>query len=71
MSNDFSNLFEWFLDKKLSISLGEDETKSILFETKRKLRKGGKLNITYQDIDFKQIFHVTYHGCIYDEAMPG
>ena len=30
-NNDFSNLCEWFLDKKLSIRFGEDKTKSILF----------------------------------------
>ena len=46
LNNDFSNLCEWFLDNKLSIHFGEDKTKSILFGTKRKLRKVGTLNIT-------------------------
>ena len=52
----FSNLCEWFLDNKLSIHFGEDKTKSIQFNlrSKRKLRKVGKLNITYQGIDIKQ-----------------
>ena len=50
----FSNLCEWFLDNKLSIHFGEDKTKSIQFGSKRKLRKVGKLNITYQGIDIKQ-----------------
>ena len=53
LNNDFSNLCEWFLDNKLSIHFGEDKTKSILFGSKRKLRKVGKLNITYQCIDIK------------------
>ena len=54
LNNDFGNLCEWFLDNKLSIRFGEDKTKSILFGSKRKLRKVGKLNITYQGIDIKQ-----------------
>ena len=47
LNNDFSNLCEWFLDNKLSIHFGEGKSKFILFGTKRKLRKVGKLNITY------------------------
>ena len=69
--NDFSNLCEWLPDNKLSIHFGEDKTKSILFGSKRKLRKVGKLNITYQSIDIKQNFQVTYLGCILDEPMSG
>ena len=46
LNNDFSNLCEWFLDNKLCIHFGEDMTKSILFETKQKLRKAGKLKPT-------------------------
>ena len=71
LKNDFSNLCEWFLDNKLSIHFEEDKTKSILFGSKRKLRKVGKLNITYQCIDIKQNFQVTYLGCILDETMSG
>ena len=59
LSNNFSNLYEWFLDNKLSIHFGEDKTKSILFGTRCKLRKAGKLNITYQGIDIKQNSQVT------------
>ena len=54
LNNDFSNLCEWFLDNKLCIHFGEAKTKSILFETKQKLRKAGKLNTTYQGIGIKQ-----------------
>ena len=71
LNNDFSNLCEWFLDNKLNIHLGEDKTKSILFGSKCKLRKVGKLNITYQSIDIKQNPQVTYLGCILDETMSG
>ena len=61
LNNDFSNLCEWFLDNKLTIHNGEDKTKSILFGTKRKLRKVGKPNITYQGIDIKQNSQVTLY----------
>ena len=71
LNNDFSNLYEWFLDNKLSIHFGEEKTKSNLFGTKRKLKKVGKLNITFQGIDIKQNSQVTYLGCILDEAISG
>ena len=69
LNNDFSNLCEWFLDNKRSIHFREDKTKFILFGTKRKLRKVGKLNIAYQGIDIKQNSQVTFLGCILDETM--
>ena len=69
LNNDLSNLCEWFLDNNLSIYFPEDKTKSILFASKRKLRKVGKLNITYQGMDIKQNSQVTYLGCIIDETM--
>ena len=71
LNNDSSNLCKWFLDNKLSIHFGEDKTKSILFGTKRKLRKAGKLNITYQGLNIKQNSQVTYLVCILDETMSG
>ena len=71
LNNNFSNLCDWFLDNKLSIHFGEDKSKSILSGSKRKLRKVGKLNITYQGIDIKQNSQVTYPGCILDETMSG
>ena len=66
LNNDFNNLCEWFLDNKLSIHFGEDKTKPILFGSKRKLRKVGKLNITCQGIDIKQNSQVP---CILDETL--
>ena len=71
LNNNFNNLCEWFLDNKLSIHFGEDKTTSILFGTKRKLRKIDKLNITYQGRDIKQNSQVTYLGRILDEKMSG
>ena len=46
LNNDFSNLCECFLDNKLNIHFGENKNKSMLFPTKRKLRRTGKLNMT-------------------------
>ena len=60
LNNDFSNLCGWFLDNKLSIHFGEDKTKSVLFGSKHKLRKGDKLNITYQGIDIKQSSYLSW-----------
>ena len=71
LNKDFVNLCEWFLDNKLSIHLGEDKAKCILFGSKLKLKKAGKLNITYNGIKIKQYFKVTYLGCLLDEAMFG
>ena len=55
----------------LSIHFVEDKTKSIFLVTKRKVRKAGKLNITYQSLNIKQNSQVTYLDCIYDETMSG
>ena len=49
----------------------KDFIKSILFGTKRKLRKVGKINLTYEGIDIKQNCQATYLGCILDETMSG
>ena len=68
---DFSNLCDWFVDNKLSIYFGTDKTKSILFASKNRIKKIGKLNITYNDIDIKQHSKVTYLGCTLDETLAG
>ena len=35
----FANICNWFVDDELSIYFGEDKTKSILFASKRKIKK--------------------------------
>ena len=50
LNEDFTNICDWFVDKKLSIHFGEDKTKSILFATKRKIKKLQKLEIIYNNI---------------------
>ena len=38
LKNDFENVYDWFVDNKLSIHFGEDKTKSILFASQRKIK---------------------------------
>ena len=71
LNKDFANLCEWFVDNELSIHLGEEKTKCILFGLKLKLRNAGELNIMYNGIEIKQYSKVTYLGCLLDETMSG
>ena len=71
LNEDFANICEWFVDNRLSIHFGEDKTKSILFASKRKIKKVPKLNINYKNIQIKQHSKVTYLRCILDETMLG
>ena len=69
LNEDFANIWDWFVDNKLSIHFVEDKTKSILFDFKRKIKKLQKLEIIYFNIRIKQHFRVTYLGCIPEETM--
>ena len=44
---NFSNIYDWFVNNKLSIHFGEDIAKSILFAPLNKCKKLHKLNISY------------------------
>ena len=55
-------------NNKLSIHFGENETKSILFDCKHKIKNSKPLNIQYNDIKIKQYSKVTYIGFILDET---
>ena len=69
LNKDFENIYDWFVDNKLSIYFGNDKTKSILFATKFKIKKVRKLNIKYGDIQIKQHSKVKYLGYMLDETM--
>ena len=71
LNGDFTNVCEWSVNNRLSIPFSEDKTKSILFASKRKIKKVPKLKITYKNIQIKQHSKVTYLGCILDETMSG
>ena len=71
LNEDFENLCDWYVDSKLSIQVGENETKSILFASKRRAKNIRELNIKYKDINIKQHLEVIYLGCVLDETMSG
>ena len=66
---NFSNLYEWSINKKLSIHFGEDKTKSILF--KRGNKSNASLIIKRNENVLKQHSVVEYFGCLSDENMSG
>ena len=66
---DFSSLSDWFVDNKLSVHFGQDEAKSILSDTKHKLRNAKALNIVYNGTEIKQ--YEKYLGCIIDQNLSG
>ena len=51
LNKEFANIWDWFVDNKLSIHFGEDKTKSILFASKRKIKKLQKLEIIYNNFE--------------------
>ena len=71
LNKDFTNICESFAYNRLSIHFGEGKTKSILFASKRKIKRVPKLKIKYKNIQIKQHLKVTYLGCILDETMSG
>ena len=71
LNKDFEQVCNWFIDNKLSIHLGEDKTKCILFSPRYKKNLVKDLDISYKETKIKQYSSVTYLGCILDEAMTG
>ena len=68
---NFSRLCDWFIDNKLSIHLGKDKTKSILFGTKLNIKRAEPSNIVYENVKIKQYTKVTYLGCILVQPLSG
>ena len=66
LNKEFSSLWQWFIDNKLSIHFGEDKTKSILFSKTRGL-KG--INIPFAGHSIKQHETVKYVGCQLDSKL--
>ena len=67
----FSSLFDWFIEKKLSIYLGKDNIKSIHFGTKPNIKRAKPLNILYGNVKIKQYTKVSYLGCSLDKSLSG
>ena len=68
LNRNFSNICNWFVDKKLSIYFGEDK-KSILFAPLNNCKKLRRLNISYGSLKIKHYSEVTYLGYILDESL--
>ena len=71
MNRNFNSLCDWFVENKLSIHFGDDKTKSIVFGSKRRLKKLDILDIRRGDIKITQQNKVTYLGCILDDDISG
>ena len=65
----FNSLCERLIDSKLSIHLGEDKTKCILFKKGKKHYPA--LNSTGNKNEIKKYSVVEYLGCLLDENMSG
>ena len=71
LNKNFSSVWDWFVDIKLSIHFGGDKTKCILFGTKKRLKQDNILNIRYGRVHIKQYHTVPYLGCVLDENLSG
>ena len=71
LNSDFENIYDWFLDNKLSIHFGEGKTKSILFGSQRKIKNIKIFKIKYKEIEIKQYSQVTNRGWVLDDAVSG
>ena len=58
LNKEFSSLCEWFIDNKLSIHFGEDQTKAILFTRNKTEAKS-----------FSRSFHQTIQLCTLDTLV--
>ena len=68
LNKEFSSLYQWLIDTKLSIHFGEDKTKSILFLKMRGLKE---INIYFAGHSIKQHETVEYLGCQLYSKLSG
>ena len=69
LNKNFIVICDWFVDNKLSIHFGEDKTKSTLFSSKSKIKKGSPLHIQYKGKKVKQYAKLICLGCIFDKTQ--
>jgi len=69
LSNELSNISKWLECNKLSLHLGK--TESILFGSKRKLKKVENLNIVCNDVRIESKSAVKYLGAVLDQDISG
>ena len=68
LNKEFANVYDWFVDNKLSIHFGEDKTKYIVFSRDKNLPE---LGITYKNNRTKQYRMVEYLGCCLQANLSG
>ena len=66
---EMDKIKNWLDINKLSLHLGK--TESILFASKRKLKKASELNITCQGVKIESKSNVKYLGAVLDQDMSG
>ena len=66
LNKEFSSLYQWFVNNKLSIHFGENKTKSILFPKTRSLKE---INISFACHSIRQHESVEYVGCQLDSKL--
>ena len=54
LNENFASICDWFVDNKLNIQFGKDETKSILLPSKLNIKKFSVLDIICNNIRIKQ-----------------
>ena len=69
LSTELENLSTWLVDNKLSLHLGK--TESILFGSKRRIKKASSLNITCNGININSCSEVKYLGAMLDQTLSG
>ena len=52
LNNNFSNVYDRFVDNRLTIHFGEDKTENILLDSKKRLGKKSNLDIRYGILHF-------------------
>ena len=55
LNEDFGNIGDWFVDNKLSSHLREGKTRSILFASKRKIKKPQELKLYVTIFEYSNI----------------
>ena len=68
LNKEFSSLWQWFIDKRLSIQFGEDKPKSIFFSKAKGLKE---IDIYFFDHAIKQHGFVEFLGCQRDSKFRG
>ncbi len=69
LSSELYSVSEWLVDNKLSLHLGK--TESILFGTKRKLKKQASLNVKCNGVSIQSSSTVKYLGIEMDQSLSG